>query len=325
MRLIYLSSFLYLLLAAFPALAQEPFAPQQKHLEKTFKINPEGDSLQLDVFYPDSLLAVQKAPVIVVIHGGGWVDGNRSLETIPYMVEFRRRFNANGFIVASIDYTLPSKNVHFPSPIVDCKDAVRWLRANSAQLGIDSENIGLWGGSAGGHLALLAAYTDDDVWKGEPGLASYSAKVDYVIDNFGPTDLNALFRPNVGLFSKLLAKIFMPELLGIREKLMFALTGHSLKTEKPQLMESLSLYSPINYVSSRPVRTLIIHGSADNVVPIRQSKNLAELLQKNNIPFKFITVKKGDHGLNNISDQEMVLLIKQTIAFVTQSDLSLVK
>ncbi len=78
---------------------------------------------------------------------------------------------------------------------------------------------------------------------------------------------------------------------------MFALTGYSLEDEKQNLIQSLRTHSPIRYVDSTAVHTLIIHGTFDKVVSLRQSQNLKKLLEINNIPSKLITVNKGDHGL----------------------------
>jgi acetyl esterase/lipase len=99
---------------------------------------------QLDLYLPRS---GEAAPLIITIHGGGWLGGDKA--EMPFMP-----FLAEGYAVASINYRL-SQHAVFPAQIEDCKAAVRWLRRNSAQFNIDPDRIGVWGPSAGGHLAAL--------------------------------------------------------------------------------------------------------------------------------------------------------------------------
>jgi pectinesterase len=113
-----------------------------------------GDrEVHLDWFRPAN---EETLPGIVLIHGGGWIGGKRgAFETTA------RDLAGAGYVVANIDYRLATE-ARFPGAVLDCKAAVRWMRANAESLGVDPERIAAIGGSAGGHLAAMVATTSDD-------------------------------------------------------------------------------------------------------------------------------------------------------------------
>lgn len=126
----------------------------------TYKKSSDGKALNLDIFLPDSAIH-KKFPVVVIVHGGGWAEGDKTLETIYYMRRLRQQLIENAYAVVSINYSLVGNEVHFPTPVEDCKDAIKWLKQHADHYHFDTANFGLWGGSAGGQLALLAAYSTD--------------------------------------------------------------------------------------------------------------------------------------------------------------------
>ena len=139
----------------------------------------------LDLYLPAGV-AGGTSPALVYVHGGGFTGGDKAkgsgLAEIPALA-------ARGYVVASANYRLAPEHL-FPAPIEDVKCAVRYLRANAETLGVDPSRIGIWGGSAGGNLALLAGLTDDgDFAAGEH--LEQSSGVAAVVDMFGPTDLTA--------------------------------------------------------------------------------------------------------------------------------------
>ncbi|MBN9313502.1 MAG: alpha/beta hydrolase [Chryseobacterium sp.] len=274
----------------------------------------DGKEILLDVFLPKNL-SQTPYPVVVQIHGGGWVEGNKDIPAGSYTEKTVLKLLDNGFAVVSIDYRLASKEVHFPALIQDTKDAIRWVRKNTAVYHFDPENIGLWGGSAGGHLALLAAYSGDHDFVGDAGLSKYSAKSNYVLDNFGPTEMNEVFQVNAGKFKLWIMKIFAPKLVDIRSKLIFAVTGKTISDEtKPEINALMDAISPLKFVD-HAVPTQIMHGTKDNVVPISESKNLLAELQKRHVMSTLEIVKKGNHGFNNISEEEQHLLAQKMVEF----------
>lgn len=222
----------------------------------------------------------------------------------------------SGIAVASIQYRLVDEQTHFPAPIEDAKDAVRWLFSHAKDYRIDTNNVGLWGGSAGGHLAMLMAYADDDEFPGDAGLRNQSYHLNYVIDNFGPTDLNSLFRLEMQRVGVLFFKLFINKLYSAREKLTYALTGLNLKEDLEPLKEANLRYSPLQYIKKHSVPTLIFHGTKDGIVPYAQSQRLKETLDNHDVDNKLITVINGDHGFNNISEDRINTLVEQTINFI---------
>ena len=142
-----------------------------------------GDrTLELDLFRPKSDRG--ELPAIVCIHGGGWGKGSKINHR-----KVAQALAAHGFVTVSIDYRL-SGEAPFPAQIQDCKAAVRFLRANAKQFGIDPANIGAIGHSAGGHLAALLATSDGVAeLEGGGGHADFSSTIQAVVPMGGQTDL----------------------------------------------------------------------------------------------------------------------------------------
>ncbi|MEO6053731.1 MAG: alpha/beta hydrolase [Chthoniobacterales bacterium] len=203
-------------------------------------------------------------PAIISIHGGGWRNA-------AYEPNGARQFVSQGYFTMSCEYrTLPEAK--WPAQIEDCKLAVRWLRANAAKYNVDPNRIGIWGGSAGGHLAaLLGSAENHPELEGTGGYPDVSSKVQAVIDFFGPTDLRD---GTYGLAQELFAKKY---------------------SEAPEVWTQAS---PITYVHKDMPPFLIVHGTKDPMVPYEQSKVFVEAMQKVGANVQFITVENGDHGLH---------------------------
>jgi acetyl esterase/lipase len=132
-------------------------------------------------------------PAIVVVHGGGWIEGDKSSFSTPKnrppgnIIDFARL----GFVAATVNYRL-AREAPFPAAVHDCKNAVRFLRANAGKYDIDPDRIGVWGNSAGGHLALLLGMTDRDAsLEGDGPYQDQSSRVHAVVSDSGPIDLIA--------------------------------------------------------------------------------------------------------------------------------------
>lgn len=280
-----------------------------------FKITPDGDSLLLDLFRP-AAGGTKPTHVFIIIHGGAWIIGDRNIEDYAYARKLRDELVKNNVSVISIEYTLVKPGRHFPGPIADCQDAIRWVRANADKYQFDTTRIGVWGGSAGGHLALLSANTNNTEWKGSDELAAYSSRVSYVVDNFGPTDLTDMLQLKAGKFKIFLAKIFIPKALTLRNRLIQDIFNLDMKADRDSIGVLATAYSPMNYISATTLPTLIFHGTKDRLVPYRQSKALHKALEENKVFNKMVTVKKGNHGFTNISPEKTDELVKETVDFV---------
>jgi acetyl esterase/lipase len=137
-------------------------------------------------------------PAIVVIHGGGWIEGDKSSfasreHGVPGNIV---DFAALGFVAVTVNYRL-SRDAGFPAPLADCMCAVRWLRAHAREYNIDPARIGAYGNSAGGHLALLLAMLSEEADRNPKGpFPEQSSRVQAAASDSGPIDLVYQYQHN---------------------------------------------------------------------------------------------------------------------------------
>lgn len=231
-----------------------------------------GDkSLTLDLYIPND--AVRVVPIIVYIHGGGWSGLDKSW--CPYPM----RLLEQEYAVASINYRLLQEGGAFPANLHDCKAAVRWVRAHAAEYGLDGDHIGVWGDSAGGHLAAMVGLTGDrSALEGDIGVTGVSSRVQAVCAYFGAMDLCALAGPNLATspVAPLLSRLIGAEPLA-------------------EHMDRLKAASPITYVSADAPPFLLLHGDMDTLVPVSQSVLLYEALWRAGADVRLHIVHGGDH------------------------------
>jgi acetyl esterase/lipase len=226
-----------------------------------------GDhDLHAEIAYPKN--ATGPLPAVIDIHGGGWIEGGISENRAAQIAQ-------HGYFAASIEYRL-SNAAKWPAQIQDCKCAVRWLRADAAKYNVDSNRIGVWGQSAGGHLvACLGTMADVKEYEGDGGYPGVSSAVQAVVDYFGPTDL-------------LLTDLIPQNVNG----LLIGLLGVP-RSQNPDLWKSAS---PFFYVKAGDPPTLIVQGDSDGIVPMAQSTVFDAALAKAGVPHQLIIVKNADHG-----------------------------
>ncbi|MFD6876242.1 MULTISPECIES: alpha/beta hydrolase fold domain-containing protein [unclassified Streptomyces] len=209
-------------------------------------------------------------PAVVWIHGGGWLDGDRRYPppTVPAALLHGAVLGA-GLALVSVDYR-HSLEAPFPAQLHDVKAAIRYVRAFAEVLGIDPDRIGVWGESAGGHLAALAGLVgpgspDGAALEGAHGVGSGDTAVLAVVDWYGVSDLPAL------------ADHPMPPMPGGIEfpDPYEALLGGT-EAERPALARAAS---PVTYAEgANPPPFLLVHGTRDGLVPYSQSEALARAL-----------------------------------------------
>jgi len=217
----------------------------------------DGQPLLLDFYRA----AKPNAPLVVVIHGGSWSGGDR-MQSSPLNSILMR----SGYAVASIDYRLAPANP-YPAPEHDIAIALAYLKSHADSLGIDRSKIALLGRSAGGHLALLAAYTLND-----PAIRA-------VISFYGPTDLrwawehpgNKLVIDGRGTLKRFI--------------------GGTPQERGPTYDEA----SPIHHLQSA-VPTMLIHGARDELVSVHHSEVLAQQLQNDHVTHIFLELPWATHG-----------------------------
>jgi len=178
------------LLKEYPAIkAVRPFSMKGIHEEKSvvylsLKATPYGDrDLHVDVFYPAKK---GKYPALLLIHGGGWRSGDKSMNT-----PMAQQLASRGFVVVSAEYRL-SLEAKYPAAIHDLKAAIRWMRANANKYRIDSDRIAVGGASAGGQLASLIGTTNgQEFFEGATGNTNHSSAVQAVVDMDGLLDFTS--------------------------------------------------------------------------------------------------------------------------------------
>lgn len=180
----------------------------------------------------------------------------------------------------------------------------------------DIDHIGIWGASAGANLALLTAFTPDDLYIGDNELKKYSSSVKFVIDNFGPTDLNDLLRTNANQYKLKIFRFFDEEKYNMRNKKIREITGFNIENEKEKTIQQCELFSPLHYINKNTVPTLILHGTADETVNVKQSEILRDKLLILKVPQKFYLYKDLTHGFKNADEKQIAEITNHTIQFV---------
>jgi acetyl esterase/lipase len=279
---------LVLVLAPVVSSAQKKDAPPPKsevkngvRIERDISYVPDGDSSQrLDLYLPEKR-GDQPLPLLVWVHGGGWVAGSKGENPGAALT-------ARGeYATASVEYRFSDKAV-FPAQIQDCQAAVRFLRANAKKYGLDPGRIGVWGGSAGGHLvALLGTAGGADAFPKVGGNEAESDRVQAVIDIFGPADFAAVKRQVAA--DKAVKNVFnFEDMSSPYAKLFGAIPGERAELEKSA--------SPITFVSKDDPPFLIIHGTADALVPYAQSTEFADALKRAGVDVVLQPVPGAGHG-----------------------------
>jgi acetyl esterase/lipase len=233
-----------------------------------------GRPLHMHVLRP-SPRPTEPLPCIVIIHGGAWRMGSRD-STVDRLAALVRR----GYVGAAIEYRF-SQEAIFPAQIHDAKCAIRFLRANASDLGIIPFRIGVWGASAGGHLAaLLGTSVGVAELEGEGGYPDVSSEIQAVCDWFGATDF--LRMDQAGDHQNHNAAD-SPE---------SQLIGGPIQ-EHPDLVARAN---PITYVDGNEPPFLIVHGTRDTVVPLEQSTLLADALQHPGADLTLEVLPDAGHG-----------------------------
>ncbi|MDP6593825.1 MAG: alpha/beta hydrolase [Candidatus Marinimicrobia bacterium] len=227
-----------------------------------------GRELALDLYRMKG--QPEPAPCLVFIHGGSWRHGERS-DYLVYLLDFAEQ----GYVTASVSYHF-SPDYQFPAAVTDVREAVRWIKANAGRLMVDPERIALIGGSAGGHLALMVAYSEEEDQPVESKNGAESSSVQAVVDIYGPVDLTTPVGQQSDAVREFLGKSYL---------------------EDPQLFVTAS---PITHVTADDPPTLIFHGTSDKVVPIRQGDILAARLEQVGVPHEYHRLKGWVHMMDAV-------------------------
>lgn len=245
----------------------------------------DGHPLALDLHLPPN---ANRPQVIVWIHGGAWRAGSRKDMPLGKLV-------AEGYAVASVDYRL-STTARFPAQVHDIKAAIRFLRANAKELGINADKIAIAGASAGAHLAALVGVTNGHrELEGTVGLTNQSSDVHAILSFFGMSDLTTILKQST------------PHGLSVRVPALQLLLG----AQPDAAPELARLASPVFHVDAKDPPLLLIHGDQDPQAPFEQSRALQAAYRKAKCLVQFETIHGGVHGGPQFYDSERIALAKQ--------------
>ena len=218
-----------------------------------------GRKEKLDLYFPSGDFRSNR-PAVVFIHGGGFTGGDKAeYRSASVSADLCRA----GYVVVNCNYVLGPKDKPgvWPQNIADCRNAVRWLRAHTKELGVNPDKIAVAGGSAGGYLALMVGLTDDKTGPGGDPAAKHSAKVSAVIDMYGVVN-----------FSK-----------------------HGKGIVPGASPAEQAAYLPESQCDAQDPAVLILHGTADSTVDIAQSDDMATALRSAKTPYEYIVVEGAPH------------------------------
>jgi acetyl esterase/lipase len=206
--------------------------------------------------------ALKNRPGVIVIHGGGWIQGDKE----SMLERFCLPFVEHGFVVANVEYRLAA-SATAPAAVNDVLEAAKWFRDHAADYKVDPNQIIVTGNSAGGHLAMMVGMAPESAGLGP------SIKIVAIVNFYGISDVPDQLQ---GAHLQTYAVTWVPE--------------------QPGRMELAKKLSPITYVRKGLPPVLSIHGDADPVVPYDQSVRLTKELKAAGDQVELITVPGGEHG-----------------------------
>jgi acetyl esterase/lipase len=255
-------------------LAKGPLMTWRKDYVQSGKIayGDAGRRNELDIWRHKDLPRDGRAPVLVQVHGGAWIIGNKEQQAMPLMAHLAD----NGWICVAINYQL-SPRATWPAHIVDVKRALAWVKANIADYGGDPDFVCITGGSAGGHLSSLAALTPNEP-AFQPGFEHADTTVAAAVPFYGVYDW--INRDGTGRndMDDLLARLVLK----------------SRKEEAPDVWEQAST---MTWVGPQAPPFFVVHGTNDSLVPVEQARSFAAMLRAvSNEPVVYAELPGAQHA-----------------------------
>lgn len=244
------------------------------HIERDIAYAEHGRRGLLDVYRPADR-PVEGAPVLLQVHGGGWAIGNKDQQGIPLMLHMAAR----GWVCVAINYRLAPRDP-FPAHIIDVKRAIAWIREHIGSYGGDPSFLAVTGGSAGGHLAALAATSAQDP-AFQPGFEDADTRVDACVPFYGVYDFAGVTGRNA---TAMRDRFLGPRILQQRF------------SDDPTPFEQAS---PILRVTPDVPPFLVIHGAHDTLVSVRQARKfVARLREASESPVVYAELPGTQHAFD---------------------------
>lgn len=268
----------------------------------------------LDIYQPTKQV-YDKTPVVFFIHGGAWIGGRKESINMTRFSGAVNMLRESGYAIISPEYTLAEEGKSpFPDCINDVTDAVEWARINAEIYNFDVNNFGIFGESAGGHIAMMNAFPDSVSYSERYQKADFT----YVVDVYGPTQLEGIYHSKLAdSLDVILTKL--PETISTKFNVANYLFGFDPKTDTTRANTIMEMYSPVNYIGKNEPPVLIIHGTVDIVVPFEQSLTLIEKLGSMNIKTEFHSLENVNHGFIGISDGQLQNVQNWVVDFVKRN------
>ena len=216
-------------------------------------------------------------PVLVYIHGGAWMIGDKREQGIPMMHELARR----GWVCVAINYRL-SPRATWPAHVVDCKRALAWVREHIADYGGDPGFVAVSGGSAGGHLAALVALTaGDPEW--QPGFEDGDTRVDACVPFYGVYDLTGR-NSGPDRYSRELREMLEERVVKVH------------RADDPDTYERAS---PTSRVHAGAPPMFVLHGRNDTLVPVEVARIFVDALRSTSrAPVAYAELPLAQHAFD---------------------------
>lgn len=251
---------------------------QLKNIDYVGADNPRQ---KLDLFVPKDA-ATKKRPLVVFIHGGGWLSGRKEDG-----INVAKLIASSGdYVAATINYRL-TQEAAWPAQIYDCKAAIRFLRGKAGEYGIDPDHIGVMGLSAGGQLvSLLGTSNDEPLLEGSLGkFGKVSSRVQCVVNFFGPTDFLTFFgketSPQKLRDADMISKLFGP------------------KKPDAEIQESARQASAVTWITKDDAPFFTAHGTDDSLVPYAQAEEIHSALTNAKVESYLVKMQGAGHGFAN--------------------------
>ena len=231
-----------------------------------------GRRNELNIWRRHDLPKDAKAPVLVQVHGGGWIIGNKDQQAMPLMAHMAER----GWVCVAINYRLSPRGT-WPDHIVDVKRALAWVKEHIAEHGGDPDFVAITGGSAGGHLSSLAALTANEP-QFQPGFEGADTSLVAAVPFYGVYDWTNRDGTGMAGMEKMLARLV-------------------LKVPRRHAPEIWEAASTMSWVSPTAPPFMIVHGTNDSLVPIAQARSFAAMLKaESKNPVVFAELPGAQHA-----------------------------
>ena len=263
--------------------------PKVRHTKGITFAKPEGVPLSMEIYRP---LQMGQYPGIVVLYGGGWQNGSPSDHP-----KFNRYLAARGYTVFAIDYR-HAPRYQFPAQLDDVQTALAFIQQHAAKYETDATRLALMGRSAGGHLAMLAAYHQN------------ALPVKAVVSYYGPFNLTKGYQ-----------KPPKPDPLNVRAVLSDFLGG-----SPKELSQQYRLASPTSYITRPLPPTLLVHGSRDHIVKVNFAQDMHKSLQTAGNISVLLEIPWAEHSFdslfNGLGNQLALYHTERFLAWAFYDDLS---